>query len=179
LGVLQTVLSYVGVGHHLFVAPVKLWRELHGKLQSEQLKVYDESGEGYAITCASNMTLFSSVLATPSRVKLAHKSGVSCNVAAYWRAAGLHADIATLRAAHQLGMHYTRTTMAGAAECNKLAEMQFLHSQGCYWPSGLLENASDSVYCELVRWCYEHGYRFQDAKHHLRYAAKTGNLNFD
>jgi hypothetical protein len=175
--VLQTVLSYVGVGHHLFVAFVsKWWQELYATLPDQQLTVYNESDTKHAITCAPNMTLFSSVLATPSRVKLAHKSGVSCISRAYWRAAGLHADTATLRAAHQLGMNYTKTTMAGAAECNKLAEVQFLYGQGCYWPSGLLENASNSGYFELVRWCYEHGCPCQDANQHLRYAAETGSV---
>jgi hypothetical protein len=84
------------------------------------------------------MTLYSSVFASPSRVKLAHESGLRCTSLAYGHAAGSYADIATLATAHELGMPYTADTMIGAGKCNKLAEIQYMHSEGCPWPRRLL-----------------------------------------
>jgi hypothetical protein len=55
-----------------------------------------------------------------------------CNTSkSYQYAAGRHADIATLATAHDLGMPYTYTVMAGAARCNQGAVVQFLRKQGC------------------------------------------------
>jgi hypothetical protein len=141
LGVLQTVLSYVGPGHYLFVALVsKSWRDIYDTLESQQLTGYNsELGSESTIACVPQMPLFSSVLASPARVKLAHKFQLDCTSQAYQYAAGRHADTATLKTAHKLGMQYSSTSMRGAADCYKLAEMQHLHRQGCPWPRGLLK----------------------------------------
>eukprot|EP00953_Heterococcus_sp_UTEX-ZZ885_P002156 1680-Heterococcus_DN1.PRE.2 len=68
--------------------------------------------------------------------------------------------------------------MAGAAECNKLAEVQYLYRQGCKWPEGLLESASESGYFELERCCYEHGCPLEGtfANEATRRAAQSGNV---
>jgi hypothetical protein len=176
-GVLLHVLIYVGPGHHLFVAHVsKWWKDLYAALESQQLRVYDEdSRQSKIITCVPQMTLFSSVFSSPSRVQHAHESGIDCASTAYQRAAGEHADIATLAAAHELGMKYTAATMAGAASCNKLAEVQYLHSQGCPWPSGLLESAAQFDKFEVLRWCYEHGCPWK-TKALPVLAAQSGNV---
>jgi hypothetical protein len=106
LDILQHVLSYVGLGHHLFVAPVsKCWRLIYARLDGQQLTVYDDYSKRI-ITCGPQMTLHSAVLASPARVKLAHESGLSCSSCTYQRAAGEHADVATLTTAHQLGVEY-------------------------------------------------------------------------
>jgi hypothetical protein len=158
LGILQNVLYYVGPGHRLFMAPVsKQWNETYIAVDSQQLTVYNESGRRCIITCDGQMTMYSSVFTSPSRVQLAHETGLDCNIRAYRRSAGRHADIATLAAAHDLGMEYKTITMADAAEGNKLAEVQYLHSEGCPWPAWLMERALKSGFVELVRWCYEHG----------------------
>jgi hypothetical protein len=110
-----------------------------------------------AVVCVPQMTLYSSVFASPSRVNGANESGLGCTSDAYQLAAGKYADIATLEAACELGMEYTALTVAGAAERNKLAEVQYLRSQGCPWPTKLLERAALRGHFELVRWCREHG----------------------
>jgi hypothetical protein len=122
------------------------------------------------------MTLFSSAFASPSRVKLSDESGLDCTLAAYERAAGKHADIAVFATAHELGMKYTAATMAGAAQCNKLAEVQFLHTQGCSWPARLLDEAASSGYIELMRWCHEHGCTFCEVDLVPCFAAESGNV---
>jgi hypothetical protein len=177
IGVVQIVLSYVGAGHHLFVALVsKSWREVYTAFASPRLTVRDKRGWRRSISCASAMTLFSCAFASPSRVKLALESGFDCTSVACKYAAGKLADVATLAAAHGLGMLFIAATMAGAAECNKLAEVQYLHSQGCAWPAWLLNTAASSGYFELVRWCYEHSCPWAAIALAPRYAAENGTV---
>jgi hypothetical protein len=116
------------------------------------------------------------VFTSPFRVSFAHDSGLACTSKAYQRAAGKHADAATLAAAHELGMEYTDVTMTSAARYNRLAELQYLHRQGCVWPAGLLETAAASGHLELLRWCHEHGCSFREAKVAPAYAAQSGNV---
>jgi hypothetical protein len=149
------LLSFGVLGHHLFVAPVcKWWRKIHATLGSQQLTVLDKHGlKSITIICGPNMTLFSTAFASPSRVKLARESGLDLNSKAFQGAAGKYADVAALAIAHKLGMKYTAATMAGAAQCNKLAEVQYLHRQRCPWSMSLLEDAASSGHFELLRWC--------------------------
>jgi hypothetical protein len=144
---LQNVLSYVGPGHCLFVAPVsKWWSEIYAALPSRQLKVYNVfNQEIKSIICVPQMTLYSSVFSSPSRVMLAHEGGLDCASESYQRAAGQLADVATLAAAYELGMEYTSTTMAAAAHRNKVTEVQYLHSEGCPWHPLLLTKAQQRV----------------------------------
>jgi Ankyrin repeats (3 copies) len=177
-GILQNVLIFVGPGHCLFVALIsRLWRDTYNNLGSQQLKVASGRRE-QMITCDPQMTLYSSVFASPSRVKLAKKHWLDCNSEAFQLAAGKHADITTLATAHeigrQMGMPYTVTTMLGAAQNNKLAEVKFLRSQGCPWSSQHLDAAASSGHFELVRWCYEHGCPWSASM--PWYAAESGNV---
>jgi hypothetical protein len=105
----------------------------------------------------SQSTLHSAVFASPSRVKFADEVGLDHTLERYLHAAGEHANIATLVAAHALGMQYTATIMAGAMQSNKLDVVHYLHDQGCPWPEEVLEDAVESGFFQLVRWCYEHG----------------------
>jgi hypothetical protein len=180
-GVLQTVLSYVGPGHHLFVAPVsKWWRDMYASVGRQQLRGFDEDGCKDFFTCVPEMTLFSSAFASPSRVQLAHANGLDCTLLTETQqcAVGKHASIATLAAAHDLGMEYTAAIMARAAKCKKLAEVQYLHSHGCHWPLKVLEEAASRGYYELVRWCYEHGCQWAVSATNMApfHAAVSGNV---
>jgi hypothetical protein len=133
VSVLQRVLDYVGPGHWRFVAGVSsLWRDLHRNVASREIQVFDSySCLTKTITCLPQMTSFSAVLASPSRVRLAHTRRLPYRRTAYECAAGMYADIATLQAARELSMLYSRHVMAGAARCNQLAIVQFLRAQGC------------------------------------------------
>jgi hypothetical protein len=81
---------------------------------------------------------------SPSRVRVTAQSGLDCTSKVFGIAAGGYADIVTLAAAHELGMQCTRTIMASAARRNRLAEMQYLHSQSCPWSGWMLELAVGS-----------------------------------
>jgi hypothetical protein len=109
------------------------------------------------ITCVPQMTLYSSVFTSPSRVMHAYQNGVDCTSERYQCAASEYADVVLLAKAHWLGMEYTATTMAAAAQRNKVAVVHYLNSEGCAWAPLLLMKALSSGYFELVRWCYEHG----------------------
>jgi hypothetical protein len=174
--VLQNVLSYVGPGHNLYVALVsKWWKHAYTALESQLLTTYG------LYSCEDDnswvpQTLYSSAFASPSRVQLAYKTGLTLSLEACQRAAGEHADVATLTAAHTLGMEYTAIAVNSAAHFNKLAEVQFLYSQGCPWPLQLLEEAASSGRFELLRWCYEHGCPWHVAALGPYYAAESGNV---
>jgi hypothetical protein len=176
-GILQNVFSYVGLGHSLFVALVsKSWRKLYFKLKSMQRASYAVE-RGSVETCITGkMTLHSSVFTSPSRVSFAQECGLASTTKDYQRAAGKHADVATLAAAHELGMEYKDITLTSAARYNKLAELQYLHSQGCVWPLGLLEVAATSGHLELLRWCHEHGCPFREVRMAPAHAAQSGNV---
>jgi hypothetical protein len=155
-GILQNVLSYVGPGQHLFVALVsKWWKEINATLETHQLSFKPGSDYTLVVNCTPQITLGSSLFASPARVKVAHDNGLDCTSEEYHLAAGYHAGIASLAMMRKLGIKYIAATMAGAARCNKLAEVQFLHSQGCPWSLYLLEDAATDGYFELVRWCHE------------------------
>jgi Ankyrin repeats (3 copies) len=66
--------------------------------------------------------------------------------------------------------------MSGAVRCNKLAEVQHLHEQGCPWSMNLLEQAAREGHFELVRWCYEHGCSWHEISKAPAYAAESGNV---
>jgi hypothetical protein len=169
-GVLQIVLSCVGLGHCLFVGPVsKWWKEMYFEVKSQQLTVDAGGSRERDLICVPQMTLYSSVFASPSRVKL------DCTSESYQRAVGKYADIATVVAAHELGMQYTQATMAAVAQRNKLAEVQYLHSEGCPWAPLLLRQALSSRYFELARWCYEHGCSWGSARA-AYFPAESGNV---
>jgi hypothetical protein len=177
-GVLQNVLSYVGPGHQLFVALVsRWWKEAYATLKSQQLIVYDKcSHESIMIRCDPQMTLYSSACASPSRLILAQKHGLDCTSEIFQLAAGKHADVTTLATAHELGMQYTAATMTGAAQCNKLAEVQHLHSQGCPWPLRLLDVLAGGGNLQLLRWCYEQGCAWHNVASAPNHAAESGNV---
>jgi hypothetical protein len=116
VGILQHVLNYVGPGHWCFVAEVSLWRDIYTRVANRD--VYSRTKPWFEITCLPQMTAFSSVFTSPSRARLAHALGLRYDTAEHQYVAAMHADIATLEAAHELGMQYTKPAMDGAARCN-------------------------------------------------------------
>jgi hypothetical protein len=123
------------------------------------------------------VTLGSSLFSSSARVKVAHDNGLDRTSEEYHLAAGKHAGIASLAMMRKLGIKYIAATMAGAARSNKLAEVQFLHAQGCPWSMYLLEDAARDGYFELLRWCYEQDCGWErGAAVAPAYAAESGNI---
>jgi hypothetical protein len=112
-GILQRVLDYVGPGHWNFISTVsRLWKDLHQSVRSERVekvRCYDYCYGSYKFTCVPQMTLYSSIFASPSRVRLARRNGLDFLAATNCAfLAGWHADKATLISVRELGLQYTR-----------------------------------------------------------------------
>jgi hypothetical protein len=151
-GVLQNVLSY---GHHLFVALVCKWWKEYKTLDKKQLKFY--SSDGTINSCPANVTLFRSVFESPLQVTHAHDCGLTLNLYQCQKNAGLYADVATFATAHNLGVQYTASIMFHNTRSNKLAGLQYMHSQGCELACGLLEAAASCGQFEVLRWSHGAG----------------------
>eukprot|EP00953_Heterococcus_sp_UTEX-ZZ885_P038474 19740-Heterococcus_DN1.PRE.3 len=103
-GILQHVLSFVGAGHHAFVAPVsQSWCEAY----SSAYAAVPRKGR-----LVGAFTVYRAIFGSPSRMQMAFATGVlplrgpRLKMNAHDRLlaiAGKHADLATLQAAHQLG----------------------------------------------------------------------------
>jgi hypothetical protein len=127
--ILQRVLDYVGPGRWCFVAEVNsMWADTYKKVATKEVHCVDS----WQTTRSRKTTTLSAVLASPSRARHAHERKCHCTSPCYQRAAGRYADVATLEAAHELGMPYTYAALEEAACCNQLAVVQFLRAQNCH-----------------------------------------------
>jgi hypothetical protein len=138
--ILLRVLDYVGPGHWCFVAEVSsLWEDVYFNVATREMQVINAK----TTTCAPRLTKLSAVFASPARVRHAHAQGcLHLATAPYQRAAGMYADVATLEAAHELGMPYTRSTMIASVRSNRLTVVQFLQSQGCPLDDSMFRTAA-------------------------------------
>jgi hypothetical protein len=200
--IVELVLDYVGPGHWCFVAEVSsLWRDTYKRVASREMQVIDS---GRTVTSVPQMTLYSSVFGSPSRVRLAKALGLSSNTTEYQRAAGRYANVATLQAAHAAGMRYSYEAMDGAARCNDLTVVQFLRAQGCPWDSCIYNlvarrghtamcaylyaggcpwstracnEAARNGHADTLRWLYEHGCPCKTNEDVHVSAARGGSVN--
>jgi hypothetical protein len=178
--ILQKVLSYVGPGHWFFLSTVSsLWREWYSRVADRTMKT-KHFAFGYCIevadfTCVPQMTLFSSIFAAPSRVRLVHDRGLDITTVSFRHAAGRYADVPVLEAARDLGMQYTVETLQGAAMCNELSVLQYLRTQGCPWDHSVPDAAAGAGAYEKLRWLREQGCEWCDDGI-LRQAASSGNI---
>jgi hypothetical protein len=158
-GILHRVLSYVGPGYWLFISEVSsLWRELYVKLANLSVDtVWFRAFCKSKRTCTAHMTLYSSVFASPSRVRHAYDCGLDCTSEPCQFAAGRSADVTTLAAAHELGMAYTKRCTTGTAWHNRLTVLQYLRAAGCPWSTDLPDAAARSGGVEVLRWACENG----------------------
>jgi hypothetical protein len=179
-GVLQRVLSYVGPGHWIFLSTVSsLWREWYSRVADRTIQTrqfeFGDCIETADFTCVPQMTLFSSIFASPARVRLVHARGLDITTTSFGRAAGRYADVPVLEAAHELGMQYTVETLQGAAMCNQLSVLQYLRTQGCPWNRSVPDAAAGAGAYEKLRWLREQGCEWCDDGI-LRQAASSGNI---
>jgi hypothetical protein len=162
IDVLQQVLSYVGPGQHLFLSAVcSLWRAVYPTVPSRHLTGHTANLREYSITCCAQMTLYSSVFASPARVQVAHCSGLNLNKPQCQYAAGKYASAATLLAACALGAQVTIATLKGAAAAGDLTKLMWLHSkQQCRLGDGISLHAAMSGSVAVLSWLSEHSTGF-------------------
>jgi hypothetical protein len=168
-GILLHVLTTLGPGHHLFISAVsKAWRESYKRVASVQMAAVTEYDyqEAVSKTITSHSTLCSAVFASVSRVRLAHECGLAFNDA--WkvklqRIIGRAADVATLRAAHELGLQLCNEVLIGAAEAQaaSVPNLQWLHTeQGCWLPVDICDYAARAGSLDTLRWLRDHDRKF-------------------
>jgi hypothetical protein len=156
-GILKHVLDYVGPGHWCFVAETSsLWRDTYKRVACREL--YSFTMPWRNISCVPQMTLYSAVYASPSRLRHAHK--LKCTATKFEIAAGMFADVATLKTAYELGMcHGSAAAMEGAVQCNTLVVVQFLHagleSFWYRWPDRAFSTAARRGNMELCQYLYD------------------------
>jgi hypothetical protein len=148
-----------------------LWRVVYASLAARELKTFWRTG----FSCVPKMTLFSSVFASPSGVRLAHENGARFSSGSCQYGAGKHGTVASLAAAYELGLERTVATVHGAAEYNELPMLQFLHAQKCPWDASIAAVLARRGKLELLRWVIEQGCPF-DKYAILTSAASSGNI---
>jgi hypothetical protein len=173
--VLQHILGHVGPGHWFFLSTVSsLWRDTYAKLAPREIQVRNRLTRS-VVTCVPQMTLFSAVFESPSRVRLAHESGVNFSTRSFQLAAGRHGTVDSLMTAHELGMEYSLGVMEGAAACNSISVLHCLHKEDCPWSMQISAAAARRGDLEMLHWLREHGCAW-DTFSILLSAASSGNV---
>jgi hypothetical protein len=132
-GILLNILAFVGPGHWYFISAVsKLWKDLYEKVKSERTAIviyYDVLFGGW-FNCTPQMTLFSSVCASSSRVRLAHAANSGClKDPRHEYFAGRYADQATLVTAHELGLQFSPHVLTGALRAGDHTKAMWLYTE--------------------------------------------------
>jgi hypothetical protein len=134
-GILERVLGYIGPGHWYFISAVsKLWKDLYRTVDDDPTAADRYYGIGYGssyeFTCVPQMTLYSSLWASPSRMVLAHSTGLGFLAGSSNEySAGWHADHTTLVAAQALGLQFSPHVLAGAVRAGDVAKAKWLHTE--------------------------------------------------
>jgi hypothetical protein len=160
-GILQHVLSFVGAGHHAFVAPVsQSWCKGY---TSAYAAVPRKGG------LVGPFTVYRAIFGSPSRVQMAFTTGVlplrgpRLKVNAHERLlaiAGKHADLATLQAAHQLGLQLSDELLCAAAATGVLDKLQWLSTQHDDLPQSIASFAAQNGNIEMLKCIKQLGIEF-------------------
>jgi hypothetical protein len=155
VGILDAVLGCLE-GEGIFVCSVcKLWRASWqgkgggggGKKKKRRL---------LRSRLSSNSTSYAAAFASAARFSLALEGGMSlngCSQDEVERCAGRYADIATLKEAHRLGMRWTDSVLAGAAESNDVSKLIWLRdAQEVVFPKLSIELAVAAGSIDALRW---------------------------
>jgi hypothetical protein len=134
LALCSTCLTNVGPGHWYSISTVsKLFKDCYERVETDVVLTdgYRSGLHADVITCVPQMTLYSSIFSSSSRVSLTHASGYGYfddMFLDYF--AGVHADQSTLQAAHELGLiRYSSDVLAGAARAGNLVKVMWLHEE--------------------------------------------------
>jgi hypothetical protein len=163
--ILLHVLKNVGPGQHLFISAVsEAWRERYKRVASVQtstLTRYRVDAARAAEAVTSQMTLYSAVFASASRVQLAYDISLSFEDVNMQRMAGRVGDVCTLQVAHKLGLQLTDYVLIGIVEAASVPKLEWLHTQQGYeLPEYISRYAATSGSIDTLRWLKEHGVAF-------------------
>jgi hypothetical protein len=194
---LSLILSYVGPGQHFFVSTVcKLWHEIYAAVPDSEVAslVVDPHGDAddddadddaddavCKVLCTPQMTLYSAIFASASRVRLAYQHlSVTLERWTWQRIAGRVADAATLQVALELGLAGA-DMLKGAAYAGSVTKLDLLQakflelSKKVILPDDICAYAASSGSIEALQWVEKWGGLRLDTA--LFQAAKFGHMN--
>jgi hypothetical protein len=199
-GILGHVFAFSGAGNHLFISAVcRDWRETF-----KSVVVNAQTYEALRLQDTYKQTDFRAIFASPGCVREAVACGFSLdgNTLRMQFFAGQFADIATLKAAKELGLRldavligaahagavaklkwlhsvagcsFDEFTMRTAAGSGQLRICQYLHAEGCTWSASACKWALCGNHIDTLRWLHEHGCPW-DAAALSSEAARAGRL---
>jgi hypothetical protein len=148
-GLLELILGFVGGNQALYVRPVNSsWMACYDKTTINQ-----QGRIGWHVH-TSFCTSYRAVLASASRVRLAHDAGLLFSAKySLEHCAGKHANTSTLEAAHKLGLPFSSTLLESAARSRCFSKLQWLYTeQRCLLPKGVTAEAARAGDVEMLRW---------------------------
>jgi hypothetical protein len=154
---LQHILMCAGPGGWIFLSPVsKLWNQCYGQIDAAALqKLYP----GATI----HTTAYGYALRSPSCLRWACEHGLQAlfDIKLLQRRAGAWADVDTLLAAQELGLHVTDDYMEAAAARGRLPVLQLLYGpQGRQLPPKLSVYAAACAQIHVLSWLAQIGATF-------------------
>jgi hypothetical protein len=159
--------DFLGPGHHLFISAVsRAWKESYRQIASVEVAALTYGYDCAALqhTATSQTTLYSSIFASASRVMLAFKCGLAFDTRKIQRIAGRTAALATLYAAHKLGLPLTSPVLVGAAVDASVPKLEWLHvDQRRRLPDDISCYAARSGSVSTLVWLKKHGCRYRSS----------------
>jgi hypothetical protein len=148
-------------GNHLFLGAVcRVWKAAYAGTEDQQLRRASlDSHSTMLVTCGTESTLYSAVVASPARARWAASCGLAMHKNKKLQlVAGLHADIETLAALLELGMPLSDTVVEAAALAGRLNMLQhLLTEQRCPVPKTLTYYAARSGSIPILQWLRSEG----------------------
>jgi hypothetical protein len=171
---LELVLSYVGIGQGLYVSAVSRgWRT---KYRAFCNAITQQQSRGQHVH-SSSCTLYSAVFSSKSRIQLALVNGLRLDADNHklQRAAG-SADLATLQAAHYLGLSMTSEVAYAAAAASSWAKLHWCIEQNCPLSGDIAAAAAAAGNLEMLTYLRQRGIAFSEL---TSYSAAATRENLD
>jgi hypothetical protein len=170
VAVVDLVLRFAGAGQALFLKINKAWAACYESINSN-----DTASSSYYHVHTNNCTSFEAAFGSAARLRLAHKHGLPLNSPSVHIVADKLADSSTLTAAHELGMPWAAEVMYSMAKHNRLADLQWLHTEhSCKLPPGISAAGEQSGSIDMLKWLKAVGCAFD--KITMRCAADHGHV---
>jgi Ankyrin repeats (3 copies) len=167
----------VGAGQHFFVSAASTdWRACYTTLKL--IKMRWEGAGAHLTVSKTQGTLTSAAFSSVSRVKLAYECGLqlrkNCSLTRLSYTAGFPSDVATLAAAHELGLKLSSDVVRGAAAARSMPTFLWLMTeQHCRLPKYITWTAVRSGSIEKLAWLKGQGCEWEIDT--LRSAIQTGS----
>eukprot|EP00953_Heterococcus_sp_UTEX-ZZ885_P009814 5748-Heterococcus_DN1.PRE.4 len=163
--ILQSVLEYVGSGHHLFISEVsKQFRACYLTVPVFEGVYNYEHGDDVEVNFEPCTTACTSIFESLSRLRLAVQLGFTVDAKSWCcqMIAGIVADIETLVELHeQHHMQYTADVGRGAAQSGSVSKLQWLlDEQDCPQSDDLDCYAVRAPTLDVLKWLRQRGCKF-------------------